>query len=58
MIENNKDTNKNALRERGKNDLSIKGLEALTCLSIFSVQGVIYTHYKNKRVSSEFKPLK
>jgi hypothetical protein len=27
----------------------MKELEALTCLSILSVQGVIYTHYKNKQ---------
>ena len=46
-IENLKGGNKN-LRE----------LARLTLLNILSVQGVIYTHYKNKRVSSEFKPLK
>ena len=46
---NYKDTYQNTLIASGKKDLSIKELEALTCLSILSVQGVIYTHYKNKQ---------
>ena len=46
---NYKDTCQNTLTASGKKDLSMKELEALTCLSILSVQGVIYTHYKNKQ---------
>ena len=49
MMKNYKDTYQNTLIASGKKDLSMKELEALTCLSILSVQGVIYTHYKNKQ---------
>jgi hypothetical protein len=49
MMKNYKDTCQNTLTASGKKDLSMKELQALTCLSILSVQGVIYTHYKNKR---------
>ena len=47
-MKNYKDTYQNTLIE-SKKDLSMKELQALTCLSILSVQGVIYTHYKNKQ---------
>ena len=49
MMKNYKDTCQNTLTVSGKKDLSIKELKDLTCLSILSVQGVIYTHYKNKQ---------
>ena len=49
MMKNYKDTYQNTLIASGKKDLSMKELQALTCLSILSVQGVIYTHYKNKQ---------
>ena len=49
MMKKNKDTCQNTLTASGKKDLSMKELQALTCLSILSVQGVIYTHYKNKQ---------
>jgi len=49
MMKNYKDTYQNTLIASGKKDLSIKELQALACLSILSVQGVIYTHYKNKQ---------
>ena len=51
MMKNYKDTYQNTLIASGKKDLSIKELQALTCLSILSVQGVIYTHYKNKQLN-------
>ena len=51
MMKNYKDTYQNTLIASGKKDLSMKELEALTCLSILSVQGVIYTHYKNKQLN-------
>ena len=49
MMKKNKDTYQNTLIASGKKDLSMKEIEALTCLSILSVKGVIYTHYKNKQ---------
>jgi hypothetical protein len=49
MMKNYKDTYQNTLIASGKKDLSMKEIEALTCLSILSVKGVIYTHYKNKQ---------
>ena len=48
-MKNYKDTYQNTLIASGKKDLSMEELQALTCLSILSVQGVIYTHYKNKQ---------
>ena len=51
MMKKNKDTCQNTLTVSGKKDLSMKELQALTCLSILSVQGVIYTHYKNKQIN-------
>ena len=53
MMKNYKDTYQNTLIASGKKDLSIKELQALACLSILSVQGVIYTHYKNKQRKGE-----
>ena len=50
-MKNYKDTYQNTLIASGKKDLSMKELKALTCLSILSVQGVIYTHYKNKQLN-------
>ena len=51
MMKNYKDTYQNTLIASGKKDLSMKELKALTCLSILSVKGVIYTHYKNKQIN-------
>ena len=50
-MKNYKDTCQNTLTASGKKDLSMKELKALTCLSILSVKGVIYTHYKNKQIN-------
>ena len=47
MMKNYKDTYQNTLIASGKNNL--EKLAKLTILNILSVQGVIYTHYKNKR---------
>ena len=46
-MKNYKDTCQNTLTASGKNNL--KELARLTLLNILSVQGVIYTHYKNKQ---------
>ena len=53
-MKNYKGTYQNTLIE-SKKDLSIKELQALTCLSILSVQGVIYTHYKNKQLKGKYE---
>ena len=55
MMKNYKDTCQNTLIASGKKDLSMKELQALTCLSILSVQGVIYTHYKNKQLKGKYE---
>jgi hypothetical protein len=47
MMKNYKDTYQNTLIASGNNNL--KELARLTLLNILSVQGVIYTHYKNKQ---------
>ena len=47
MMKNYKDTCQNTLIASGEQNL--KELARLTLLNILSVQGVIYTHYKNKR---------
>jgi type IV secretory pathway VirD2 relaxase len=47
MMKNYKDTYQNTLIASGKNNL--EELAKLTILNILSVQGVIYTHYKNKQ---------
>ena len=49
MMKNYKDTCQNTLTASGKNNL--KELARLTLLNILSVQGVIYTHYKNKQLN-------
>ena len=47
MMKNYKDTYQNTLIASGNKNL--RELARLTLLNILSVQGVIYTHYKNKR---------
>jgi type IV secretory pathway VirD2 relaxase len=47
MMKNYKNTYQNTLIASGKNNL--EELAKLTILNILSVQGVIYTHYKNKQ---------
>ena len=46
-MKNYKDTYQNTLIASGEQNL--KELARLTLLNILSVQGVIYTHYKNKQ---------
>ena len=46
-MKNYKDTCQNTLIASGEQNL--KELARLTLLNILSVQGVIYTHYKNKQ---------
>jgi len=58
MMKKNKDTCQNTLTASGKKDLSMKELQALTCLSILSVQGVIYIHYKNKQLNKKQRGIK
>jgi len=53
MMKNYKDTYQNTLIASGKNNL--EELAKLTILNILSVQGVIYTHYKNKRKEANEK---
>ena len=48
-MKNYKDTYQNTLIASGKNNL--EELAKLTILNILSVQGVIYTHYKNKQLN-------
>ena len=50
-MKNYKDTCQNTLTASGKNNL--KELARLTLLNILSVQGVIYTHYKNKQLNKK-----
>ena len=52
-MKNYKDTYQNTLIASGKNNL--EELAKLTILNILSVQGVIYTHYKNKQRKGEDK---
>jgi len=47
MMKNYKDTCQNTLIASGEQNLT--ELARLTLLNILSVQGVIYTHYKNKQ---------
>ena len=47
MMKKNKDTYQNTLIASGEQNLT--ELARLTLLNILSVQGVIYTHYKNKQ---------
>ena len=46
-MKNYKDTYQNTLMASGEQNLT--ELARLTLLNILSVQGVIYTHYKNKQ---------
>ena len=58
-MKNYKDTCQNTLIASGKNNL--KELARLTLLNILSVQGVIYTHYKNKQLNKgkyEYKTIR
>jgi hypothetical protein len=48
-MKNYKDTYQNTLIASGKQNLT--ELAKLTLLNILSVQGVIYTHYKNKQLN-------
>ena len=48
-MKNYKDTYQNTLIVNGKDNL--EELAKLTILNILSVKGVIYTHYKNKKVN-------
>ena len=48
-MKNYKDTYQNTLIASGEQNL--KELARLTLLNILSVQGVIYTHYKNKQLN-------
>jgi len=43
-------TEKNIENRKGGNK-NLKELARLTLLNILSVQGVIYTHYKNKQIN-------
>ena len=52
MMKNYKDTYQNTLIASGKKNL--KELARLTLLNILSVQGVIYTHYKNKQLKGKY----
>jgi len=49
MMKKCKDTYQNTLIASGEQNL--EELVKLTILNILSVQGVIYTHYKNKKVN-------
>ena len=53
MMKNYKDTYQNTLIASGNNNL--KELARLTLLNILSVQGVIYTHYKNKQQRGKYE---
>ena len=48
-MKKNKDTYQNTLIASGEQNLT--ELARLTLLNILSVQGVIYTHYKNKQLN-------
>ena len=53
MMKKNKDTYQNTLIASGKQNLT--ELARLTLLNILSVQGVIYTHYKNKQQRGKYE---
>ena len=53
MMKKNKDTYQNTLIASGKQNLT--ELARLTLLNILSVQGVIYTHYKNKQLKGKYE---
>tara|TARA_B100000902_G_scaffold328016_2_gene323859 strand:- start:1005 stop:1190 length:186 start_codon:yes stop_codon:yes gene_type:complete len=56
MMKNYKDTYQNTLIASGEQNLT--ELVRLTLLNILSVQGVIYTHYKNKQLNKKQKDIK
>jgi hypothetical protein len=56
MMKKNKDTYQNTLIASGKQNLT--ELARLTLLNILSVQGVIYTHYKNKQLKGKYEKRK
>ena len=41
-----------------KKQIDLKELARLTLLNILSVQGVIYTHYKNKQLKGKYENIK
>ena len=55
-MKNYKDTYQNTLIASGKQNLT--ELARLTLLNILSVQGVIYTHYKNKQLKGKYEKRK
>ena len=55
-MKNYKDTYQNTLIASGKQNLT--ELAKLTLLNILSVQGVIYTHYKNKQLKGKYEKRK
>ena len=55
-MKKNKDTYQNTLIASGKQNLT--ELARLTLLNILSVQGVIYTHYKNKQLKGKYEKRK
>ena len=52
-MKNYKDTYQNTLIASGEQNLT--ELARLTLLNILSVQGVIYTHYKNKQLKGKYE---
>ena len=56
MMKNYKDTYQNTLIASGEQNLT--ELARLTLLNILSVQGVIYTHYKNKQLKGKYEKRK
>jgi len=56
MMKNYKDTYQNTLIASGNKNLT--ELARLTLLNILSVQGVIYTHYKNKQLNKKHRGIK
>jgi len=52
-MKKNKDTYQNTLIASGNKNLT--ELARLTLLNILSVQGVIYTHYKNKQLKGKYE---
>ena len=47
-------TEKNIENRKVGNKKDLKELARLTLLNILSVQGVIYTHYKNKQLKGKY----
>ena len=53
MMKNYKNICQNTLTANGNKNL--RELARLTLLNILSVQGVIYTHYKNKQLKGKYE---